>query len=81
MLNEDFAHFAKEILVEPAKFISWCPIADLVLIVSPDDNISLYRFTIKQLTLLWTSAFDSTITAVTWKPNGTFKQQNMKKKG
>ncbi|KAG1050081.1 hypothetical protein G6F43_007622 [Rhizopus delemar] len=70
MLNEDFAHFAKEILVEPAKFISWCPIADLVLIVSSDDNISLYRFTIKKLTLLWTSAFDSTITAVTWKPNG-----------
>ncbi|KAG1147680.1 hypothetical protein G6F37_003072 [Rhizopus arrhizus] len=70
MSNEDFAHFTKEILVDPAKLISWCPTADLVLIVSPDDNISLYRFTIKQLTLLWTSAFDSTITAVTWKPNG-----------
>ncbi|CEI97461.1 hypothetical protein RMCBS344292_11593 [Rhizopus microsporus] len=72
MSNNDFTHFAKRILTDPAKFISWCPVSDLLLIVSPDNALSLYRVAIKQLTLLWSSetAFDSTITSVTWKPDG-----------
>ncbi|CEI91808.1 hypothetical protein RMCBS344292_06086 [Rhizopus microsporus] len=71
MSNNDFTHFAKRILTDPAKFISWCPVSDLLLIVSPDNALSLYRVAIKQLTLLWSSetAFDSTITSVTWRPD------------
>ncbi|CEG75196.1 hypothetical protein RMATCC62417_10280 [Rhizopus microsporus] len=72
MSNNDFTHFAKRILTDPAKFISWCPVSDLLLIVSLDNALSLYRVAIKQLTLLWSSetTFDSTITSVTWKPDG-----------
>lgn len=80
MSNNDFTHFAKRILTDPAKFISWCPVSDLLLIVSPDNALSLYRVAIKQLTLLWSSetAFDSTITSVTWKPDGTLERDSNK---
>lgn len=81
MSNNDFTHFAKRILTDPAKFISWCPVSDLLLIVSPDNALSLYRVAIKQLTLLWSSetAFDSTITSITWKPDGTRERGRFQK--
>ncbi|KAI9264810.1 hypothetical protein BY458DRAFT_534231 [Sporodiniella umbellata] len=71
MSSEDFYCFKQKILEDSAKIVSWCPTFDLVLIVSHDNAISLYRSKFQQLTLVWNSeGVESDIEAATWKPNG-----------
>jgi hypothetical protein len=63
--------FNEKLLVDDVKIISWCPTADLVLLVSPYNTISLFRNGIV-VNKIWTlkNKADSEIKIVTWKPNG-----------
>jgi hypothetical protein len=67
--NQAFPLFNEKLLADQVKLISWCPTADLVLLVSPTNAVSLYRGgTVK----IW--SFDheteSIINNIAWKPNG-----------
>lgn len=68
---QDFDIFYEKILPDEVKFMSWCPTADLVLLVSPEDTISLYR-THPKATKIWSlkTVTRSVIRLVTWCPNG-----------
>lgn len=69
--KEPFELFDEKILVDNVSIISWCPTADLVLLVSPDNTMSFYRNE-NVVKKLWTleNVTDSEIKIVTWKPNG-----------
>lgn len=73
IMSKDFAVFNEKILVDDVRLISWCPTADLVLLVSPEDTISLYRSSAK-VTMIWSlkTITRSRIKIVTWKPDGLF---------
>lgn len=69
--NQAFPLFNEKLVADQAKLISWCPTADLVLLVSPTNVVSLYRVGV---TKIW--SFDhekeSIIKHIAWKPNGKF---------
>jgi hypothetical protein len=69
--KDPFASFDEKLLVDDVSIISWCPTADLVLLVSTNRSMSLFRNedVVKKL---WTleNVSDSEIELVTWKPNG-----------
>ncbi|KAI9260886.1 hypothetical protein EDC94DRAFT_520164 [Helicostylum pulchrum] len=70
-MSEPFELFNEKLLADNIQIISWCPTADLVLLVSHENTISLYRKGI-EVTKLWSlkNAAWSEIKIVTWKPNG-----------
>lgn len=72
MSKESFAFFNEKLLVDDIKFISWCPTADLVLLVSPKDTLSLFRSG-EEVHKIWSlkNTTHSEIRIVTWKPNGS----------
>lgn len=70
-MSDDFAIFNETILADDVRLMSWCPTADLVLVVSNEDAISLYR-SYPEVTKMWSLRTNtrSIIRIVTWDPNG-----------
>lgn len=69
--KEPFATFNQKLLLDQVSIISWCPTADLVLLVSTEGSMSLYRnenVVKKMWSLDPLSA--AKINVVTWRPNG-----------
>ncbi|KAI9342999.1 hypothetical protein BD770DRAFT_329577 [Pilaira anomala] len=70
-MSESFGFFNEKLLADNVRIISWCPTADLVLLVSTKNTMTLCRIGV-QVDKVWTLK-DSTwadIKIVTWKPNG-----------
>jgi hypothetical protein len=73
--NPAFPLFHEKLLADQVKLISWCPTADLVLLVSPSNTVSLYR---GGITKIWSfnHEADSVIKNIAWKPNGNNKDRD-----
>ena len=69
--KKPFALFNEKVLSDDVSIISWCPTADLVLLVSHQGLMSLYRNE-HVVNKIWSLASESgsPIKIVTWKPNG-----------
>ncbi|KAG2207558.1 hypothetical protein INT47_004308 [Mucor saturninus] len=70
-MAEFFDAFYEKFLPDDVRIMSWCPTADLLLLVSPEDTISLYR-THPKASKIWSlkTVTRSIIKLVTWCPNG-----------
>ncbi|KAI8967141.1 hypothetical protein BDF20DRAFT_829998 [Mycotypha africana] len=68
--TEQFPILYRNLLTHDVRLISCCPTTDLILLVSVQNELKLYR---KGSTLLWTIGaedIDATVNAVAWHPNG-----------
>lgn len=78
--KDPFAFFNEKLLVDEVSIISWCPTADLVLLVSPEGAMSLFRNE-NVVNKMWSldPLSTSKLNVVTWKPNGSFFLFNISK--
>ncbi|CAO3647009.1 unnamed protein product [Mucor hiemalis] len=69
--KDPFAFFNEKLLVDEVSIISWCPTANLVLLVSPEGAMSLFRNE-NVVNKMWSldPLSTSKLNVVTWKPNG-----------
>lgn len=72
-MSEPFELFNEKLLADNIQIISWSPTADLVLLVSRENTISLYRKR-EEVNKVWSleNTAWSEIKIVTWKPNGSY---------
>ncbi|KAI7905958.1 uncharacterized protein BX663DRAFT_246907 [Cokeromyces recurvatus] len=68
-VEESFSLFNENILEDRVKLISWCPTTDILLVVSPENTLSLFRH---GNTLLWSieDEIKSNVKVIAWEPNG-----------